>query len=98
MNPADSDSGGAWVIMVAASFAVGFVLAKMKALNEANSTQFCTWTSGIVAALVALAADSPTAGAVASVFGRLGIFAIVWLVFGLVFTIGVSMGIEKAGK
>lgn len=96
MAPSDNDSGITWVILVAASFGIGFALAKMKMVNYTNATRFCTWVSGVVAALVALAADSGNGGA--SELGRLGIFVVVWLAFGLVFTMGVLMGIEKANK
>lgn len=99
MFPSDmDDSGIAWIIMFAICFGVGFLLSKMKLLSDANIAKFCTWTSGIIAALVALAADTSSAGMLASSFGRIGIFIIVWFVAGIILTIGVSMGVEKSEK
>ena len=84
--------------IVIAGFCIGFVLTKLKLVTSSNIAQFATWSSCLVAAAAALASDSPTSGGLISLFGRLAIFAIVWLSFGLVFTIGLTMGLEKADK
>lgn len=99
LHPYEDSGGFAWLAIGGVGFVAGYVLAKAKVLTNSNSGTFVTWASGISAALVALAVDTPTsAGALLSAGGRLGIFAIVWFVLGIVFAIGVSMGVEKASK
>lgn len=97
MNPADEGLGLPWIAIGAIGFAVGFILAKMKIVHDGNVAPFCSWSSGLFAAVVALAADT-SPGIAANVFGRLGIFAIVWIAIGCVFTVGVLMGVEKSQK
>ena len=67
------------MFVAVAGFGAGFVLSKVGAINQENSSRFATVVSVIVAAGVALAADGPS-GAVA-ILGRFAIFGIVWFFF-----------------
>lgn len=98
MSAYTTEGGGGLAWVGVAGFAIGFILAKLKIVADANVTKFATWASCIVAAYVALAADTPTANSFTSLVGRLGIFVIVWFVFGLIFTLGLMFGLEKATK
>ena len=93
-----TEGGGGLIWVGVAGFGIGFILAKLKVVTDSNVTQFATWTSCIVAAVAALAADTPTASGLTSLLGRLGIFGIVWFVFGVIFTFGLMLGLEKANK
>ena len=92
----DTGLGLGWITIGFLGFAIGIVLAKIKILNDNNSAAFCTWASTIPAAVLALSADSSTDSGAINFLGRLAIFGIVWLVFGLVFSFGVAMGMDKS--
>ena len=96
ISAADGGFGLLWIGV--AGFVIGLILAKMKVVTESNLARFATWTSCAVAAIAALAADTPAASGLSSLFGRLGIFAIVSFVFGLIFTLGLALGLEKTDK
>lgn len=93
--PASSYGGLLWIGVV--GFGVGFVLAKLKIATEQNSETLATWISGIVAVFFALAADTATQNSFIELSGRVAIFFIVWVMLGIVFTVGFLFGIEKAG-
>lgn len=92
----DEGLGLGWVAIAAVGFMIGFVLAKINVLRNENAATFCTWASTVPAGAIALFASASADSMLINMLGRLAIFAILWFVFGIVFTIGVAMGIEKA--
>lgn len=99
MQHPNEDLGGAgWIVIVVAAFIIGYVLAKLKLLTKSNAGKFAAGASAVVAATAAILMDTPEPADWRSIAGRLAVFAIVWVVFGIVFTVGVSWGIEKASK
>ncbi|MDS1141741.1 hypothetical protein RE432_14970 [Pusillimonas sp. SM2304] len=97
MTPPDEGSGLGWIGLVFFGFVAGYLLAKLKLLSYNNVTRFCTWVSAAVAAVVAMGGVINFSSAI-DIGGRLAIFMLIWLVFGLVFTLGTLLGIEKAEK
>lgn len=97
-NMVRDEYGTGWLLLFAlAGFCLAYALTKAKILNEKNSTSFATWASAAIAAVFALSADGMTSG-ISGWAGRLAIFALVWLAGGLLFTLGVAIGEEKAKK
>lgn len=98
MRGGSGDYGTGWLLLVGlAGFCLAFVLTKAKVLNEQNSTKFSMWASAAIAAGFALAADGMADG-FSGLAGRVAIFCIVWFAGGLLFTLGVAMGTDKATK
>ncbi|HEY9279512.1 MAG TPA: hypothetical protein VIP51_05500 [Eoetvoesiella sp.] len=97
MNPADEGLGLGWIAITFCGFIVGYVLAKIKVLSDRNSGQFCTWASAIIAAVFAFGGELSTLSFI-QIGGRIAIFVIIWFFFGIVFTLGIAMGMEKAEK
>jgi len=97
MDDPYESSGFGWIALIGLGFAIGFALSKLNVLTENNATPFCTWTSMVAASLVAFA-DGLGDGTFVTITGKLALLVILWFVFGLVFTLGVAMGMEKASK
>ncbi len=88
--------GTGWLLVVGATgFALAFLLAKMKVLNNENVTKFTGVASGLLAAVMALSADGVADG-FTGWMGRAAIFALVWFAAGLVLTFGAMIGLDKA--
>lgn len=87
-----------WVIVAVAGFLVTFILAKMRVVTHANIVKFCTWVSAIVAAIIALNAESSSSSAVVGILGRFAVFALCWIIFGLIITLGANFGLDKASR
>jgi len=99
MGYADEGLGGlGWMALGGCAFVVGFVLAKLGVVTHSNCVRWATWISGIVSAVVAVAAadSASNIGDITALAGSLAVFAIVWLVLGLVVSIGMHIGVEKA--
>lgn len=97
-GPGDDFSGFGWLLIVAAGFLVGYVLAKIRVLRESNASWFANGAALFVAALAAFFADGPSPADWRTIAGKVAIFAIVWVVVGLVFTVGLAWGFEKGSK
>ncbi|WP_194726431.1 hypothetical protein [Noviherbaspirillum malthae] len=92
------DYGTGWLLLfVPAGFCLAYLLTKARILNEQNVSTFATWVSAAIAAGFALAADGGAEG-FRGLAGRLAIFGLVWVAGGLLFTLGVLIGEEKARK
>lgn len=92
----DDGLGLGWIAVGAVGFAFGFVLAKLRA--HSNIIKLCSAVSTLVAGAAALLADTSTGSSAVEVLGRLAVFAVVWLMFGIVFTIGAAMGAESGAR
>ena len=92
-----SNAGSFWWAFAIIGFFIAYGLRKAGLLStEKSQTIFATWGSAIVAGIFALLAD--TSSAVSEFFGRIVIFALVWFLVGIVLTIGIQFGVEKAEK
>ena len=90
--------GLGWIAIGAAGFFLTLILAKLVLVTDANASKFATWASCGVAVVFALVTESSTSNPLISLLGRVAVFGLVWLVFGLVFAIGVGLGLEKATR
>jgi hypothetical protein len=93
-----AEGGGGLIWVGVAGFGIGYVLAKLKVVTESNVSPFATWSSCAFAVVIAYLADSSTASDFAMIAGKIAIFGIVWFVFGIIFTLGLMLGLEKANK
>ncbi|WP_213778531.1 hypothetical protein [Caballeronia sp. dw_276] len=98
MNVYEAPGGGGLIVFAIAGFGIGYVLTKLKIINDGNVTKFATWSSCAFAAVVAFFSGGDNAGPMASLVGKLAVFGIVWFVCGLIFTVGLAFGVEKANK
>ncbi|WP_152598744.1 hypothetical protein [Janthinobacterium sp. RA13] len=96
MRDGYEEFGAGWLLIVGViGFVLGFLLTKMKVLNDCNASKFATVSSGILAVLMALSADGVATGFIGWM-GRVAIFVLMWFAGGIVFTLGVLLGREKA--
>ena len=98
MQDVESGLGFGWVAIGAIGFVVAFVLAKLGWLTDTNASKFVTWAPCAVAAFFALGIEPSTSNPLISLLGRAAVFGLIWLVVGMVFAIGVAMGMEKANR
>lgn len=92
-----SSVGSFWWIFTILGFVLSYGLRKTGVLaTDKSQSAFATWGAALFAAAFALFADTGNAGTMSELFGRLAIFLLVWVVVGITFTIGISLGIEKA--
>jgi len=97
VNPPDEGTGLGWIAIILGGFVIGFILAKLKVLTEENKVNFAAWVSGIVAAVMALGGDLGSV-TLKDIAGRLALFFLLWFFLGIVFALGVLMGVDKATK
>lgn len=97
MSVPEEGLGLGWVAIVFSGFAVGYILSRIKWLSDRNTTTFCTWASAVFAGAIAFG-DGLGDASLITIGGKIALFALIWLVFGLIFTLGVAMGIEKAAE
>jgi len=90
-------TGFGWIALAFCGFVAGYLLAKLKVLTDKNTVSFCSWTAAVVAAVAAFSGGWENTS-FTMLAGRVAIFAIIWFIFGIVFTIGVAMGKDKANK
>jgi len=86
-------------LIVPGSFVIGYLLAKLKLLNDENSVTFCTWVSACFGGYAAfMSGPYENAGWILQFFGRLAMFFLFYYFWGIIFTFGVCTGMEKANK